>query len=404
MAWPENWIDLNRINPLQRETKMVEIARDVGGPDVAHRVFLAVNNVLTLDPFHVSGLSISALPAIYHEAFAAGADSGAVLRHRHHHDAYSAEDTYREEAVFWTRRQRRQVARAWADRTLLILGRAIGFIGNLRRLAAQVAGDLPVHDAQGQVLTGQAAFAKRQEIYAGDLCAEWRRAGDRNAMKAWLRSATNHDLDAGVLSSDISVAKAQLCERIDDAARDHLAYLLDCEDPAYARPVGTEQSTAVALLERRRQDGRRSVRAAATAAAAMTDSTNAIAIVEGVVVEHAPVWRSSLGGALSLSSKMFLPPWTSPGAGSYTFSLRVVRTGERAAANDAITLEAQDLPAGWTVALGAKQGQGAAAYWPVTVTATTWSAPHTYDFVLVARDAIGPARLRVRVRVPAASQ
>lgn len=398
-AWPETWSNLQRMHPAERERRMVVIARGVGGPSLDHQVFRALNLLLAEDPFPHAGVALSSAPVRYHELFAGGADSDSVLRHRHHHNDYSTDDLYHEEVRFWTRRERQQVARAWADRNLLLSGRAVGFIGRLRNLAAQVAGDRPVHDAQGLVLTGQAAFARRQEIYAGELCTQWRLAGDHTAMMEWLRTATGYDLAAGALSPDLPVAKQQLCERIDDAARDHLAYLLDCEDPAYARPVGTEQSTAVALLERWRQAGRRSVRVAATAALALTASTNTINLVEGVVVEHAPVWRSSTGAALTLIGGVSM--WTNPGIGAYSLSLRVARTGERAAATDAITLEAQDLPAGWSAVLGAKLSDAAA--WPVNITAPAGVPSRDYDFALVARDAIGPSRLRVRVRVPAAT-
>lgn len=399
-AWPETWRDLQRsIHPAERERVMVQTARGVGGPSLDHKVFRALNFLLAEDPFPHAGVSLSSAPVRYHDPFAGGADSDSVLRHRHHHDDYSTDDLYHEEARFWTRRERKQVARAWADRNLLLSGRAMGFIGRLRHLAAQVASDRPVHDAQGLVLTGQAAFARRQEIYAGDLCTQWRVAGDVTAMMEWLRTATAHDLAAGALSPDLPVAKQQLLERIDTTARDHLAYLLDCEDPSYAKPVGTEQATAVNLLERWRQSGRQSVRVAATAALALRAATNTIGLLEGVVVEHAPVWRSSTGGALTLIGGVSM--WTNPGIGAYGLSLRVARTGERAAATDAITLEAQDLPAGWSASLGAKLS-GAAA-WPVNVTAPAGLPSGDYDFALVARDSVGPSRLRVRVRVPAAT-
>lgn len=404
-SWPATWTDLERYasHPQRAYDLMVSVARSLGGVHLEHSVWEGVEQLLTRDPFHFRGQPISMLSSIYEDPFRAGADSAAPLRQRHHHSGYSTDSLYHSEAVFWSRRQRRQAARAWADHVVTILGRATGFIGMVRRLAAQVAGDLPVYDAQGQALTGQAAITKRQEIYAGDLCTRWRTAGNSGAMAAWLRTATNHDFAAGTLSPDLSTAQEQLLERIDDAARDHLAYLLDTEDPAYALPIGSQQATALNLLEQRRQNGRRSIRSAPTVATARTRANTAIALVEGVVIESSPLWRSAAGGALTLVSGRYQPPWTPPGSGTYTISLRLQRVTERATAADEIVLEAQDLPAGWTASIGARQGQGAAAYWPVTVTAGTWSAPNVYDLTLIARDAIGPSRLPVRVTVPAST-
>ena len=54
---------------------------------------------------------------------------------------------------------------------------------------------------------------------------------------------------------------------------------------------------------------------------------------------------------------------------------------------------------GWDVAIGSKAGSPAS--WPVTLTAPAAPAPGAYDIDLVARDDIGPGRLRVRVTVPA---
>lgn len=417
MAWPETWEDVRNLPKPRRTQRMVQIARGVASR--AHRIlrssliFAQRQKSTQVDGVPGGALALHEFATDHPLLYLPIEETDGPLRLLREHDRATAPDgylteyhdadpAYHDRVHLWTRRQKRALTKAWTERWSLMHGRMMEELWRIRLLAAQVAGDQPVHGDDGQELTGDAALAERRRLYAGPLCEAWRVIGSLNDGINLLHGATQYDVPADALSPDLSVAKAQLFERIDDAARDHLAYLLDCEDPAYARPVGTEQSTAVALLERRRQDGRQSVRAAATAAAALTASTNAIGLIEGVVVEHAPVWRSSQGGALSLSRKMFLPTWISPGAGRYTFSLRVARTGERAAATDAIGLEAQDLPIGWSVSLGAKLSNAAA--WPVAVTAPAALSPGDYDFTLVARDAIGPARLRVRVRVPAASQ
>ena len=402
MAWPENWINVYRIAESQREQIMARTARDVGGPRLEHKLHQAVHSLLSLSPFRVGGVSLSSLPTLYHPAMFVSPDGSAVLRHRHYHAAYSTDDLYHAEAVFWTRRRRRLLARAWTDYNVVILGRASGFIGHVRRIAGQVAGDLPVHDAQGHVLTGQAALAKRLELYAGELCTAWRTAGHPDTMTAWLQSATAHDIAADELSPVDSEAQEQLMERIDIAAEEQLCYLLDCDDPRTARAATGDQESAIRLIETRRQQGRRDVRAAQGQAAARTAASAAVSKVLDVVLEHAPVWQSSTGGAITPIDGKLNATWAKPSSGVWTLGLRAARLGERRTATDEVVLDLTDLPDGWTVTRGARLA-GVNAF-PVTITAPAAPAAGVHEIPLVARDARGPSRLTVRVTVPASTQ
>lgn len=417
MSWPTTWVSIAARTPTERDAIMSRTARDVAS-QAPVRLWQAVSHLTgASEPLPVDDVTLDVRwlqqnPVLLIAALAEAAAGPLRLRHGHDRasdDAHGVDGGYHathplfhQEARFWTRRGRRRVTEECGRRYLTHAGRVVAMIGEVRRLGAMVAGDLPVHDNLGTELTGAAALTRRQEIYEGELCAWWRLINDSSALRTRIRNAVEWDLPHDALSSDLPVAKAQLLERIDDAAADHLCYLFDAEEPSLARPFDTEQQTAARLLSSRRQAGRRTVLAAETVAAAAVASRLAVSRIEGVGIEHAPQWRDATGNPLVLTAGRLRPTWAAPASGQYTINLRVARGSERAGEHRAV-LDLARLPKGWTVSMGSQTGAGATAVWPVTVTAPTAPPPGAYDFDLVARDVIGPSRLPVTVVVPAPS-
>lgn len=390
-GWPTQWWDLDRLAEPRREAAMIRIARDVAGPRLDGLVAEGVLTALRGHPVPIDdavGVGGRHLPHILAHIDAA---THPLVHRRSHDDA---------ELRAWTHRDRRAVRSAWADHCLRLQERATALALLVRRLAAQVAGDLAVTDEDGVVLTGEAALRERRRIYGAELCTEWRRCSRHDLVADWLLAHTADDTAEGALSPDLRTAQQQLLERLDDAARDHIAYLLDAEDPAYARPVGTEQISALALIDSRRQAARRQIRAAANVAAARTAGADGVRRVSEVPVEHAPAWRDSAGGHLTLAAGMLLAVWTAPARGRWKLSLTAARTDQRRAVlHPPIVLDLPDLPAGWDVSIGPRHAS--LPRWPVTLTAPAAPAPGVYDIDLVARDDVGPGDLTVRVTVPA---
>lgn len=388
--WPQRWVEIGGLTPEEQERAMVRVARSLTGPGLEDYIARGARAALEERPVPIGGERGRAgwhLPDILSHLD----DGSHPLVHRR------ADDD--SEIRVWTDRDRAAVRSAWADHCRRVQERAVKLIHLIRRLAAQVAGDVDVTDDEGGVLTGAAALAERRRIYAGELCTEWLRASVLGDLADWLLSHTADDTAEGALAPDLRTAQQQLIERVDAAARAHIAYLLDAEDPAYARPVGTEQVSALALLDGRRQDARRQVRAATTVAAARTAATNGVRRVSEVPVEHAPAWRGSAGSLLTLAAGMLLTVWTAPASGRWSYALTVVRTDQRRTVlTPDVVLDLPDLPAGWDVAIGSRHAT--LPRWPVTLTAPAAPAPGVYDLILVARDDIGPAKLTVRVTVP----
>lgn len=389
-GWPTQWFDLDEQPEGRQEQMMVSVARDVAGPHLDLLLAAGVVHATTRHPVPMGveiGVRGDHLPDVLSHL-----DAG---DHPMVHRRAAGDGEIR----LWARKDRRAAQSTWSDHCRRLQERATAMAHLVRRLAAQVAGDLAVTDEDGVVLTGAAALAERRRIYASELCAEWTRAHHVGNLADWLLSHTADDTAEGALAPDLRTAQQQLLERLDDAARGHIAYLLDAEDPAYARATGTEQTSALRLLDIRRQEGRLDIRAAASVATALTAATAAIRRCTEVSVEHAPSWRGSAGSLLTLAAGVLTTTWTPPASGRWSYALTVIRTDQRRTIlMPDVVLDLPDLPAGWDVAIGSRHA--ALPRWPVTLTAPASPSPGVYDIALVARDDIGPSRLKVRVTVP----
>ena len=409
MAWPRSWVGLPQHDDRHALRVMVLQARSV-----AEGVQAQLTNILLHAVPHglidLPGVGMVRLPGYgayglldrpvaAHGPLRLHPEHDRTLNRHYPGDYHPTDPAYHAIVTLWSRRQLREAVDAWHARYLAMHGRVVQETARVRRLGAQVAGDLPIHGDDGVELTGAAADAERRRLYAEDLCAAWTRLVDRDQAATWLRTATHHDLAEGAFSPDLRTAHQQIIERIDDAARERAAWLLDAEDPACARPVGSEQITAMTLLERRRQAGRRAVRATSTVTAAATAGETAIRLIEDVLVEHAPAWRTAAGGLLTLADGLLHATWTAPASGRWTLRLSVVRTDDRRTVlTPDVVLDVPDLPDGWDVTIGTRPH--ATPVWPVTLAAPLAPAPGAYRCVLDVRDDIGPSRLDVRIVVP----
>ncbi len=290
-----------------------------------------------------------------------------------------------------SRAERRELLQAWARRRLDAWSAYGHLRGYIEDLIERCAGRAPIRDAGGNVLTGNAAIEARRVLHNEEFCLLVDAGGVEAAWNARLAQA-----DPATASLPLREAIERAEGEIDAAAAARLRYLFDCDDAAPARTADADQAAALRVVERYRQDGRRAVRACAASAAVAAAALAAAARIEGVSIEHAPAWTSGTGGALPAG----IVPWTVPDRNSaHAYSLRVSRGGERRRALDDVVLDPPDLPAGWTVALGARSGDA----WPVTLTVPAAAAAGDYDVEMTARDARGPAAIRLRVTVPAAS-
>ena len=135
-----------------------------------------------------------------------------------------------------------------------------------------------------------------------------------------------------------------------------------------------------------------------------TAYTAALALIQGVAIEDAPVWKTSAGAAISGGRLSVTIP--AQGVTPWTHTLRAVNPASGVASKQpadlgAVTLdEPADAPEGWTVT-SAPRPAPAVHERDVTITAPETPAPGTHDLTLVARNACGPRSFVVAITVPA---
>ena len=220
---------------------------------------------------------------------------------------------------------------------------------------------------------------------------------------ALLRTTTAWDAPADAISTDVATARDQLIDRLDVAAAARRRYLLD-SDVEEVIAANSVQATALLLLERWRQAGRRDLRAQTTVAGLTTAANAALTRIRSVVVEDVPVWQSSSG--VAISGGTLSVTYAAPTTGRWTHALRAAGPGRGAAKSAAelgdVVLDDADTPPGWTVT-SAPRAAPAAHERDVTIAWAGAGAPSagTYSVPMTARNACGPATLTVTVTVPA---
>ena len=322
--------------------------------------------------------------------------------------------TPRELAVYHDPRRRREVADAWAAYVLRMHARAAGYLARLHEVMDQIMGIIPVYDAQGVELVDTVytdpAWTERRRLYQEDLCDLLGVVSQRGEVPrldpalraALLRTTTAWDAPTDAISTDVVTARAQLIDRLDVAAAARRRYLLD-SDVEEAIAANAVQATALRLLESRRQEGRRSLRAQTTVTALTTAADAALTRLRTVIVEDAPVWQTSAGAPIS--GRALSLSYTAPTTGHWTHALRAANPGVGAdkTAGDlgAVVLDDADTPAGWTVT-STPRAAPASHERDVTIAWSGTGEPDagTYSLDLTARNACGPATLTVTVAVP----
>ena len=198
-----------------------------------------------------------------------------------------------------------------------------------------------------------------------------------------------------------------LLARIDEAADERRRLLLD-DSTGRAGPANASQATALRLIERRRQAGRRRLREVAVFGALPAAAATVVSEVSGVVVEDAPVWQTS-GGIALIPGGVHTVTAPAPGETLWGYTLRAVSPDASVASMAQADLgdvvlddpESGGWPDDWTVASTPRPAPNAHER-VVTVAQTKRPAPGTFRFTLIARNAAGPSVIEVIIVVPQA--
>ena len=311
-----------------------------------------------------------------------------------------------------TRAERREWREGLARRSLRLHDRAVAYSAEIHRQFDALDYTVPVHDSEGQVLTGRAELFERYRLW-GVYIEDWwavgpadgyrtaRQKRNRANIRAALTS-TRFDPAPGALASDVPTARGQLMDRLDDAAEEMRRWLLD----GGADPANAAQEAACRMVESRRQAGRRDLRTRTTITALRSAFTAAETGIRGAGVEDAPAWKT--GSGLSITGGRLALTYAAPDAGRWTHALRGAKPTPSVASKAAadlgnVVLDDTGLPAGWTVT-SAPRPAPAAHERDVTVAWSGAGAPAagTHTLTLTARNACGPSNLVVAITAPPA--
>ena len=304
--------------------------------------------------------------------------------------------------VVWirTREQWRQVRDTWRHRKIAIHSRAALAIRDAHDQLDRVAGTTPIRGEDGRVLPGLPAT---EGLVARE--ALWTRVQseifDDLPRLAVALGGLAHPA-VGALAPDLATAVAQHLERLDDAAAEQRRWILDDPDDVAGGPAHTAQETALRLLERRRQAGRRAVRAAITLPLAAAVASTHLALIRGAGVADGPLWQ--VGPTPNARAASYT--YAHPASGRWSQTVRAHQPthpeGLPAAELGAVVLDAPTLPAGWSVTSAARAAPHAEER-DVTIAWAGDGRPEagTVRIELTARNAIGPSRLSVAIVVPA---
>ena len=192
----------------------------------------------------------------------------------------------------------------------------------------QIGGTIPVYDAAGNELTGEAAVTAREAIAAA--------------------TESPPSLADLIVPTDIDELKTFRGEDLSEVALARWASIVDAQEEhdIHAPPASDAQATAQRTLARARQDGVIAIRRARTVTAVNTAWAAAVMAIEAVTPAGVPEWVMESGNALTLNKKTKRlhvdydgnqkPSW------SYEVLCRTRTTADDATLPTAITVEGEN--------------------------------------------------------------
>ena len=302
-------------------------------------------------------------------------------------------------ATLHTRQDRQDRLRRRAERRAALTAQAAGYAATWH---AQLEASRPESDASGRAVHDGPEARRRCGLHIAVRDWLWEDGGTRDARRRAGIQDPRHAPTPGALAPDLATAVAQHLERLDDAAAEQRRWILDDPDDVAHGPAHTAQETALRLLERRRQAGRRAVRAATTLPLAAALASSHLALVRGAGVADGPLWQ--VGPTPNARATTY--NYADPASGRWSRTVRAHQPthpeGLPAAELGAIALDAPTPPPGWSVTSAAR----AAPHDEERDVMIAWAGDGRPDagtvrIELTARNAIGPARLSVTIVVPA---
>ena len=300
-----------------------------------------------------------------------------------------------------SRTARIAAATKMAANILTVDAAKIVFLQRSVQIARQVEGVIPVHDDDGNELSGQAAIAKRINIYNHWTCQiqdagvqfgkTW---GERLAEHAvaWLVEERNKPLT-------LEEAREVYLERFDQAVRDRCVFLFDGPSDA---PHNSKQADARYTMLGYRRGLKESLADATTVASCKTAADTAIASVTSTEVERSPVW---FHGSTTVTTGAVSDTYTrGTGQSKWKLALAVRTTGVEPEQHGKVTLD--PLPESDEFAFAVTRQASSAV--TVTVQRKSGATGHppaaVYPFTFVARNDNGASSVTATIDVPETAQ
>lgn len=265
----------------------------------------------------------------------------------------------------------------------------------VRQYARQINGEIELTDSDGNALTGIALRRERARIWNVHL-SDWS-APDPERSDGHMAEvqALADTFATGLLSPDAEVVSRTAISMLNRTARSQAALFTDGDLAWPGQGANSQQKTALALLETRRQAATQAVR---VATAPRTVFYEQRALLEGVTVEDSPIWRTSADGNIDGDDLTVDYPSTLPSTWSHNILARNSGKDERGPVSVEPMGRLESFRIGSALRAGStKRGVD------VTISTAPGFVPQAgtaHVFALVARNSIGPRTLTVTVRVP----
>lgn len=293
-----------------------------------------------------------------------------------------------------TRKDIRRVLDAWKTKRANLETQTYIWSENYKEQLEKIEGVIPVTNSHGQPLTGIPNIVERERIKTeldNDLIYE---NAEANILATVIPTG---------LSDNVLEASQQAMEWLVSAAERKSNWVVNAIEENYmpSQSATPDQENALKTIEVERQKGVRAIQRATAKNAIQTAYDTAKAAIDNVTVTNAPIWKLDNGSTIPLTDGRHVIPYTEAG-GSVTYRAdnRVIDEEDSTEISN-VSVDKNNAPEPLRFTYQPASGTIAASY---GVTMTYGGTKHppmgNYDVEITARNASGPALLKIRFVVP----
>ena len=207
-----------------------------------------------------------------------------ILDHYHQNPFHEETSRFsREYKTLYSVDQRNEFLVNWAVKELHFLNAFTRFKAHCEEVYGRVIGEIPFYDSDQNVLTGREAIKERAKWYNNQLCNLWTHSQRKTVFQSYLTDESNH-----ALSSELSIAKAQLIDQLDAVIRQRILYLFD----GNSIPMNSNQESVMRSMNIVREKCRFLFKTATTLSKCQTEFNTRKNQINSMQVQFSPVIMS----------------------------------------------------------------------------------------------------------------